>query len=68
MPRMRFSAKQIRAVRKANGMTQTQFAHHMGVSRRTVIRWERTGVDWSKYAFEAHQFRKLEQPELPLDG
>lgn len=61
-----YSGRDIRRVRRANKMTQAKFAHHMGVSRRTVIRWERAGADWNNYAFERAQFAKLEQPELDL--
>ena len=66
MARSRYSGDDIRRVRKANKLTQAELAEHMGVTRRTVMRWERQGVDWGNHAFERERFHELEQPELPL--
>ncbi len=67
MSRLRYSGDDIRRVRKASNMTQAEFARHMGVVRRTVMRWERQGVDcWTNHAFELTRFEELEQLELPL--
>lgn len=61
-----YSKGDVKAVRKANNMTQTQFAEAMGVCRRSVVRWERSGVHWKNHRFEQHRFELLQQPELPL--
>ncbi|MGI9526965.1 MAG: helix-turn-helix domain-containing protein [Weeksellaceae bacterium] len=34
----------IKAIRNQLGMTQSEFANHVGVSVRTIIRWEQSGT------------------------
>jgi DNA-binding transcriptional regulator YiaG len=50
------SANRTRQLREHFGLTQTELAHALGVSLRTVQNWERTGV-----AGSARQLRDLEE-------
>jgi len=50
------SANRTRQLREDFGLTQTELAHALGVSLRTVQNWERAGV-----ARRARQLRDLEQ-------
>lgn len=61
-----YSAQDVCRIRRANHMTQQQFADHMAVTRRTVIRWEQSGVGWRNYGLWLDRLKKLEQPDLPL--
>lgn len=62
-----YSGTQICNARVANSMTQSDLAHYMGVTRYTIIRWEKAGAGWDNHKFSSDRFEKLEQPELPLD-
>src|ERR1700692_1752525 len=50
------SANRIRQLREHFGLTQTELAHVLGVSLRTVQNWERAGV-----AGRPRQLRDLEE-------
>jgi DNA-binding XRE family transcriptional regulator len=64
--RQLYSAADVKRVRRANLLSQDEFAEVFGVSRRTVIRWEQHGVDWRAYGFSVPKFCDLEQLKLPL--
>lgn len=47
---MEINADKLREVRRHLDMTQAEFAEHLGVSQRTIVNWETSGVPESKTA------------------
>lgn len=53
-------SEDIKALRKALGLTQEDFAHEVGVSFATINRWERGQVKLSKLAITKMQQMKAQ--------
>lgn len=60
-PPLPFAAR-VRLVREGLGMTQPQFAEHIGVSVQLVRNWEHR--ESCPYSPKAHEFLKLEETFL----
>lgn len=57
---MEINSDKLREVRRHLDMTQAEFAEHLGVSQRTIVNWENSGVPESK----SERVAKLLRPAL----
>jgi transcriptional regulator with XRE-family HTH domain len=57
----------VKQARLALGLTQTEFAEHLGVSKRTIIRWE-NAISYTAHAYLMAVAKLVQKAQPALSG